>query len=184
MRIEVGYGLEGVLTDLLAGRIIDQVAAPHFRDGEMDKGFIAVTDALIGTAKGEFTADNLPASKKSKEGTFPTIIFFIIVIFWFNFSRIFPKRIRGILGGIFGFIIVLIFGIIGGLALFGLIILCIIGFVLGLIFTLVFTSSRLARGGHRGGFFSGSSGGGFSSGGSSFSGGGGSFGGGGASGGW
>ena len=184
MRIEVGYGLEGVITDLLAGRIIDNVAAPYFRNGEMDKGFIAVADALIGSSKGEYTADKLPSAKKTKEGTFPSIVFILIIVFWFNFSRIFPKGIRGILGGIFGFIIVLIFGIISGLAIVGLIILCIIGFIFGLIFTLIFTSSRLARGGYRGGFFSGRSGGGFSSGGSSFSGGGGSFGGGGASGGW
>jgi uncharacterized protein len=183
MRIEVGYGLEGVITDLLAGRIIDDIAAPYFRNGEMDQGFNAVTDALVGTAKGEFTTDNLPASKKTKDGTFPSIIFFIIVIFWFNFSRIFPKKIRGLLGGIFGFIIVLIFGLIGGLSIVGLIILCIIGFIFGLILTLIFTSTRLTRGGHRSRFFGGSSGG-FSSGGSSFSGGGGSFGGGGASGGW
>lgn len=187
MRIEVGYGLEGVITDLLAGRIIDNIAAPYFRNGEMDKGFVEVTDALIGSAKGEFTADKLPKGKKTKGGTFPVILIFIIAIFWFNLSRIFPIRIRGILGGIFGIVMFIIFGLIGGLifSILGIIILSIVGFVLGLIFTLIFSSSRLG-GGSTGRYYSGGSSGGFfgSSSGGGFSGGGGSFGGGGASGGW
>ncbi len=39
MRIEVGYGLEGALTDAQAGRIIDQLMAPRFREGDFDYPF-------------------------------------------------------------------------------------------------------------------------------------------------
>jgi len=41
MRIEVGRGLEGRLTDLTAGRIIDLVITPRFRAGDLDGGFTA-----------------------------------------------------------------------------------------------------------------------------------------------
>ncbi|WP_223267007.1 TPM domain-containing protein [Chlorobium phaeovibrioides] len=39
LRIEVGYGLEGSLTDLTAGRIVDNEMVPAFRAGQMDEGF-------------------------------------------------------------------------------------------------------------------------------------------------
>ena len=57
MRIEVGRGLEGRLTDLTAGRIIDLVITPRFRAGDLDGGFIAGVSALIGAMRGEFQAD-------------------------------------------------------------------------------------------------------------------------------
>ena len=40
IRIEVGYGLEGRLTDILAGQIIDNVITPRFKAGDMDGGFL------------------------------------------------------------------------------------------------------------------------------------------------
>ena len=47
MRIEVGRGLEGKLTDLTAGRIVDLVIKPKFKRGEFDAGFIVGIHALI-----------------------------------------------------------------------------------------------------------------------------------------
>ena len=41
MRIEVGYGLEGVLPDVLAGAIIRDDVVPHFRDGNYEAGILA-----------------------------------------------------------------------------------------------------------------------------------------------
>lgn len=193
MRIEVGYGLEGVITDLLAGRIIDNAASPHFRNGDMDKGFAAVIDALIGASKGEYTSDKLPEKSDSKDMTFPFMLFIIMIIIWFSISRIIPFKIRGWLGGVFGATSLPLFLFFNGLRIvFAFIILSIIGFVFGAIFTLIFSSSALRTGragrtfSRFGGFSSGGRSGGFSgfSGGSSFRGGGGSFGGGGASGGW
>jgi uncharacterized protein len=57
MRIEVGRGLEGRLTDLTAGRIIDLVIKPRFKAGDFDGGFTAGVSALIGATRGEFQAD-------------------------------------------------------------------------------------------------------------------------------
>jgi uncharacterized protein len=52
MRIEVGYGLEGTLPDILAGRIIQNIMAPRFREGDYDtgitEGVIAVVTVLEG----------------------------------------------------------------------------------------------------------------------------------------
>jgi uncharacterized protein len=54
MRIEVGYGLEGVLPDALAGQIISQVVAPYFRKGDYSGGILAGTDAIMKATQGEF----------------------------------------------------------------------------------------------------------------------------------
>ena len=47
VRIEVGYGLEGYLTDALSALIIQNEILPAFRDGDMPGGVVAGTDAII-----------------------------------------------------------------------------------------------------------------------------------------
>ena len=61
LRIEVGYGLEGALTDALAGRIIRTAFVPAFRNGDYDGGTLAGTSAVIGTVEGTYEPpeDNL-----------------------------------------------------------------------------------------------------------------------------
>jgi uncharacterized protein len=54
VRIEVGYGLEGRLTDLLAGRIIDQEITPRFRAGDFDGGVLAGVSAMAEAVRGEY----------------------------------------------------------------------------------------------------------------------------------
>jgi len=54
MRIEVGYGLEGVLTDALSGQIISRVVAPYFRRGDYAGGVLAGTEAIMKATQGEF----------------------------------------------------------------------------------------------------------------------------------
>jgi uncharacterized protein len=53
MRIEVGYGLEGELPDIVAGRIIRDVMAPHFKHGDYDGGVSAAVDAIIEKTGGD-----------------------------------------------------------------------------------------------------------------------------------
>ncbi len=53
MRIEVGYGLEGTLTDLSAGRIIREIMTPRFRDGDFDGGITDGTLAVISVLTGK-----------------------------------------------------------------------------------------------------------------------------------
>jgi uncharacterized protein len=58
MRIEVGYGLEGTMTDLSAGRIIRNIMAPRFREGDYDSGITDGTLAVISILNG----NDLPES--------------------------------------------------------------------------------------------------------------------------
>ena len=52
MRIEVGRGLEGKLTDLMSGRIVNFVINPRFKRNDFDGGFLAATQALIDVPRG------------------------------------------------------------------------------------------------------------------------------------
>jgi uncharacterized protein len=52
MRIEVGYGLEGTLPDILAGRIIQNIMAPRFREGDFDAGITEGVNAVIAILEG------------------------------------------------------------------------------------------------------------------------------------
>ncbi|MCB5364631.1 YgcG family protein [Pusillimonas sp. CC-YST705] len=53
LRIEVGYGLEGAVTDLQAGRIIREQVAPHFQQGDFAGGVVSGVDSLIKLVEGE-----------------------------------------------------------------------------------------------------------------------------------
>ena len=57
MRIEVGYGLEGTLTDAISSSILSQVVAPRFREGRVADGIAAGLDAIDAAIKGEYRAD-------------------------------------------------------------------------------------------------------------------------------
>lgn len=72
LRIEVGYGLEGVLTDAVTSRIIRNVIAPEFKAGNFDQGMDAGVNALIGQLEGK-GADALPepAATKSAAASMP-----------------------------------------------------------------------------------------------------------------
>ena len=60
MRIEVGYGLEGVLPDIIAKRIADETIAPHFKQNNFHAGIAAGVDRILRTVDGE----KLPAPPK------------------------------------------------------------------------------------------------------------------------
>lgn len=59
MRIEVGYGLEGAINDAMAGRILDQVVVPRFRQGDMSGGIamgaMAIVDVVVTKENLNFT---------------------------------------------------------------------------------------------------------------------------------
>ncbi len=187
IRVEVGRGLEGKLTDLMAGRIIDQVIKPKFKQGDFDGGFVSGVTALVAGVRGEFKAGQRPMQRRQK-GLPP---FLTILIFLGVFTLILGSISR-LLGGItaaiglpaFVYLAILPIGILA------IILLALVGLGAGLFLPSLFLPGGSRRGGsrdHGSGFFFGSGtgssigGGGFNGG---FSGGGGSFGGGGASGGW
>ena len=175
MRIEVGYGLEGKLTDLRAGRITDEIMRPAFKAGDYDRGVTDGVDAMIQAVRGEYSAVDAPArEKKAKDFSG----FAVPGLFAFFFIGIIGK-IKRVLGGVAGAVIAPIVGLLGmGMNLF-LLALIPLGFLAGMIIPTLMTIFMMSGGGSRGGF-GGSSGGG----GGGFSGGGGSFGGGGSSGSW
>ena len=52
-RFEVGYGLEGILTDLKSKRMLEEYLVPRFREGRADDGFIELIDATIELLSGQ-----------------------------------------------------------------------------------------------------------------------------------
>ena len=79
VRIEVGYGLEGAITDLESGRIIDGVVLPAFREGDYAKGIVDATDALKIAAREEYSA---PATVKKSSSIFNSdVLFFLFFVF-------------------------------------------------------------------------------------------------------
>lgn len=154
VRIEVGYGLEPVLTDALSSVIIQSAIIPKFKAGDMEGGVVAGADEILAQlslpddqAKANVAQAAKPAAERSGGGfPFPAIIVLIVigVVVMGLFSR--PARRSGLTGALPWLILNALLS--GG-----------------------------GRGGGGGGGFSGGGGGGFS-------GGGGSFGGGGSSGSW
>ena len=181
LRIEVGYGLEGVIPDAVANRIIDELIVPFFRQGDFYGGIQAGVARLIRLIDGE----PLPppqARDNSWSGIFNFAPFIIISAFVGGgiLRALFGRLIGGsVAGGVTGLLIWLFVGSLSMALIAGIVV-----FVLVLAAGVQLGSSHY--GGWRGGGFGGGYGGGWSSGGDGggFSGGGGGFGGGGASGKW
>lgn len=89
VRIEVGYGLEGYLTDALSSLIIQNAILPRFRDGDMPGGIVAGTDAIIQQLQlPEDQARQVAAEAgqaRERDGGFPVggLIWFAILFFFF-----------------------------------------------------------------------------------------------------
>ena len=162
IRIEVGFGLEGRLTDAAAGFIIREYMQPAFSAGEFDRGFLAAAQAVgsaiagvdeiagVDTAPRASTGAGRPQFGSAARGVPLNLIVLLLVFGLGTIGRAGRYRRRG-------------------------------GLVSGLFWGSVAGSAMRGRSYHHGGF-SGGGFGGFSGGG--FGGGGGGFGGGGASGGW
>jgi uncharacterized protein len=198
MRIEAGYGLEGVLTDALCSRIIRNEIAPHFRKDDYEGGVTAGIDAIIKGIGGEYSAEDagedsmadLSWKEKLLLGAF---VFGILGIFtfvglivpgcggWFLYAFLVP---------FYAIFPAILLGVKGGLTLLG--VYMVVFPILKLMLRKTAWGERMSKkmGTGRGGGRSWSSGSGWSGGWSSggggggFSGGGGSFGGGGSSGSW
>jgi uncharacterized protein len=182
LRIEVGYGLEGALTDVTAKRIIDEVITPKFRNGDFAGGVSDGVDRIIRVVDGE----KLPEPDRSASSYVmhfdplnPFVIFGLFVA-----AAVFRSLLGRLLGAAAtaGLAAVVIWFAIGVVLLAGL--AGVIVFVLALVADLNAPSGRSGSGGWSGGSSSGSSSSSSSSDSGGFSGGGGSFGGGGASGSW
>jgi len=80
MRIEVGFGLEGILTDAMSSRINRNAVAPHFRQGNYEAGIQEGTMAIIKTIAGEYVNDAPTVQKRKKKSPWGTVIFFVIML--------------------------------------------------------------------------------------------------------
>ncbi|MCK4502381.1 MAG: TPM domain-containing protein [Desulfuromonadales bacterium] len=80
VRIEVGYGLEGRLTDLMAGRIIDNEITPQFKKGDFDSGIVAGIIGIAEAVRGEYAGSGKTSGKKKRSsfGSFFFLLFFIL----------------------------------------------------------------------------------------------------------
>ncbi|USQ96333.1 TPM domain-containing protein [Caulobacter sp. RL271] len=110
VRIEVGYGLEPVLTDALSSVIIQSAILPKFRDGDMEGGIVAGTDALVeqlslpaDQAKARIEQASQPERHQAKGSPIVGFLIFMFVIF--VFSSLFRGRRRGGLGSALPWII-------------------------------------------------------------------------------
>ena len=175
LRIEVGYGLEGVLPDMVAKRIITEDITPHLRQGDFYSGILAGITRLDAIIQGEAMLSAVKDNQANERNS-STESNYLFLIFAALISGVFLRRILGTVPG------ALVNGGLVGLAtmwLGG-------GLIFAIIFGLIAFFFALIKGsdaGHWGG--GGLGGGGYShGGGGGFSGGGGSFGGGGASGDW
>lgn len=177
MRIEVGYGLEGVIPDAVAKRVISEIVAPYFTQGDFYGGVDAGVGRLIRLIDGE----PLPPPRardqewSGLEGLLPVLIIGGLVlgaVLRAVFGRLVGASLTGGLGGLFVWMVL-------GSMVAGLVVA-----VIAFFFTLVM-AAPMGRGGYGGrfgglggGLLGGGLGGGFGGGG------GGTFGGGGASGRW
>jgi len=111
VRIEVGYGLEGVLTDAQSSLIIQSVILPDFRRGQMELGIVDGTMAIIKALGGQVDSAQEPlVSTPDNHSTMPmaVIIFFIVFLIlrlailpWW-FPTFFPFGGGGSMGGFGG----------------------------------------------------------------------------------
>jgi uncharacterized protein len=191
VRIEVAYGLEGALPDVITGRIIEQVIVPRFRNGQFYDGINEAVDRVIAVLEGE-PLPEAPRRARSPSDQGIGSVLPVLLMVMFVGSGI----LRRMLGGFGGAVVTA--GVAGVLVwlLTSILVISIGAAVIAFLFTLLggggggrprggWTGRR--RSGWGGGFGGGWGGGGFGGGfggGGGWSGGGGSFGGGGASGRW
>jgi uncharacterized protein len=168
LRIEVGYGLEGVLTDIASKRIVSDIIVPHLKNGDFYQGIDAGIDRMMRLVDGEPLP--APAPQENWEGSLDNLLPGAIIG-----GLVGGHLLRALLGTLLGSLAT--FGLVTGvlwLVMGSLIEAALVG-----VFVTIFSLANFRGGGFGGGGFRG--GGGFGGGGG-FSGGGGGFGGGGASG--
>jgi uncharacterized protein len=180
LRIEVGYGLEGALTDATSKRIISEDIVPRFRQGDFYGGISAGVDRILRVIDGE----PLPKPEERRQGGTRGIGPFLPVMM--VLALVVGGVLHTVLGRFPGAVVTA--GAVSVVAwmLAGAVSVALIAGVIAFLFTLIGggMGGRGIGGGGFGGGFGGIGFGGGGFGGGGFSGGGGGFGGGGASGNW
>lgn len=95
VRIEVGYGLEGELTDAKCGLIIRNVIIPHFKEGNFGKGIVEGVQNIVGIATGNAEIIRKSVSEPKSEDDGGLIGFAVLVLFIIIMLGNFGRRRRG-----------------------------------------------------------------------------------------
>ncbi len=166
LRIEVGYGLEGVLTDLTSGRIIRDIITPQFRNGNFNQGVIDGVSAMIAAVRGEFNEQSVASSGKRSDGDMEGMVIFLLFAL-FNIGRLLGRH-KMLAAGVGGVLVPVMASLFLGFQWLIILALIPVGSLAGYLASLFFSnisSSSSKRSGGFGGFSSGGGGGGFSGGG-------------------
>ena len=81
MRIEAGYGLEGVLPDALCKRIIEEQIKPHFKNNDYNRGLSAGVTAILQAARGEYKGTGKTVGQNG--GTISSVEFRVVMVVFF-----------------------------------------------------------------------------------------------------
>ncbi|HEX4198606.1 MAG TPA: TPM domain-containing protein [Caulobacteraceae bacterium] len=95
VRVEVGYGLEPVLTDALSSVIIQEQILPKFRSGDVDGGVAAGTNAIIsqlGLDPAQAQANAQAAAQQPVRHLNPIPVFLILIFVFFALRALFGRR--------------------------------------------------------------------------------------------
>lgn len=84
--IATGYGLEGVIPDAIAKRIVDNEMIPYFKQNRFFEGINAAVDIIMGLASKEFTAEAYVKRKQVKQGIPAFVVVFLIIMFFILLS--------------------------------------------------------------------------------------------------
>ena len=190
LRVEVGYGLEGSLTDVTTKRIIDEEITPRFRAGDFAGGISAGIERMIKVIDGEPLPAPQPPQWQDTGVLDESDLFNPVVLFGLFIVGAFLRTLLGRLvgaaatGGVAGLAAWLIAGSLGAALLLGGMAFVIAMFAGGFVPLGAPGRGRYGGGWPGGGYSGGGWGGGSGGSGGGFGGGGGGFGGGGASGSW
>lgn len=188
VRIEVAYGLEGALPDVIADRIVEQVVVPRFRSGQFYEGIDEAVDRITAVLDGEQLPEAARRTRAPQADGIGSVLPLLLMVVFVG-SGILRRMLGGFGGaaataGVAGFLVYLLTSVV---------VISIGAGVIAFLFTLLggggggggFAGRRRSGwGGGFGGWGGGGFGGGGFGGGGGWGGGGGSFGGGGASGRW
>ncbi len=98
IRIQTGYGLEGVITDALSKRIIEEVIKPNFKNHDYYTGLDEASNYLMRAAAGEFINDELMGKQQEP----PPAWFMVVLLIFFLAIILFGKGGKGRRGGMMG----------------------------------------------------------------------------------
>ncbi|HCX28052.1 MAG TPA: hypothetical protein DHI91_02845, partial [Candidatus Portnoybacteria bacterium] len=118
MRIEVGYGLEGALTDAQSYWIIQNVMKPTFQVESYDKGITGAVDKIIAATKGEYVPAEQPASDKMNFKTIETLAWLGFLLFMWLGSALARSKswwAGGVIGTLIGAVLLFFFTWVVGL---------------------------------------------------------------------